>query len=67
MFKIGLLIALGTLFHWFAVILIPLVWILSFVTNGLNIRGLLISLVGFITFWILFGYGLFLFGDIELF
>ncbi len=65
MFNMGLLLALGSMFLWQAAFLIPLFWVLTFVVYQFNIRGLLASVVGFFTIWLLFFYGLYLFSEID--
>ncbi|MDD2563711.1 MAG: hypothetical protein PHU27_05800 [Salinivirgaceae bacterium] len=61
MFNAGLLLAIGSLFIWQSIFLIPLIWALSFISNNFNIRGVLSIIVGFFTFWLLLFYGMFYF------
>jgi hypothetical protein len=65
MFNIGLLLAFSSMFLWQSVFLIPLLWVLSFVVNQFNIRGLLASAIGFFSIWLLYFYGLYLFSDVA--
>jgi hypothetical protein len=65
MFNIGLLLAFGSMFLWQVVFFIPLFWVLSFVVNQFNIRGLLATIAGFVTIWLIYIYGLFLFFEIQ--
>ena len=59
MFNTGLIIAVCSLFMWQSVFLIPIIWILSFIINSFNIRGVLSIVVGFATICLLFFYILF--------
>lgn len=65
MFNIGLLLAFGSMFLWQVAFLIPLFWILSFVLNTVNVRGLLAIIVGFVSIWLIYLYGLFLISGMQ--
>lgn len=63
MFNIGLLVAAGTMFHWLSILLLPVIWILSSITNRFSIRGLVVATIGFVTLSLLMIYTQFLVGD----
>lgn len=62
---VGVLLAIGAFFFWPVIALIPIIWIISFVINSRNLRGLFSVLTTFVAVWLLYFYISFFLDDLE--
>jgi hypothetical protein len=66
-FDAGILLGLGSFFHLNLIFFIPIFIIAILILRVINIKELLVFIIGFITVYIFYAYYLFFFSDIDIF